>query len=82
MYPSIEHRATVNRTKERISVAMSFSPKLSAEIGPAAGLITPENPPIFKRVRMEKYYKDFFSRKLDGKSYLEDMKIKQEINGW
>ncbi|CBI24603.3 unnamed protein product, partial [Vitis vinifera] len=77
MYTSIEHRATVNSTKERISIAMFFSPKFSAEIGPAAGLITPQNLPVFKRIGMEKYYEDFFSRKLDGKSYLEHMKIKK-----
>ncbi|KAL6321910.1 hypothetical protein AAG906_035619 [Vitis piasezkii] len=77
MYTSIEHRATVNSTKERISIAMFFSPKFSAEIGPAPGLITPQNPPVFKRIGMEKYYQDFFSRKLDGKSNLEHMKIKK-----
>ncbi|RVW71258.1 Protein SRG1 [Vitis vinifera] len=76
VYTSIEHRATVNAAKERISIAMFFNPKSSAQIKPAASLINPQNPPLFKQVGMEKYFKDFFSRKLDGKSYLEHMKIK------
>ena len=78
VYTSIEHRATVNAAKERISIAMFFNPKSSAQIKPAASLINPQNPPLFKQVGMEKYFKDFFSRKLDGKSYLEHMKIKNE----
>lgn len=75
IYKSIEHRATVNSEKERMSIAVFFNPKLDAEIGPSASLIKPGNPPLYKRVPMDKYVKDFFSRKLDGKSYLEFMKI-------
>ncbi|RXH99027.1 hypothetical protein DVH24_011352 [Malus domestica] len=76
VYKSIEHRAMVNSEKERVSVAMFFSPKFEAEIGPLRSLITPENPPLFQGVGMEKYVNDFFSRlRLDGKSYLEQMKI-------
>ncbi|XP_059596416.1 oxoglutarate-dependent flavonoid 7-O-demethylase 1 [Vitis vinifera] len=78
VYTSIEHRATVNAAKERISIAMFFNPKFSAQIKPAPSLINPQNPPLFKQVGMEKYFKDFFSRKLDGKLYLEHMKIKNE----
>ncbi|XP_034698845.1 protein SRG1-like [Vitis riparia] len=78
VYTSIEHRATVNAAKERISIAMFFNPKFSAQIKPAPSLINPQNPPLFKQVGMEKYFIDFFSRKLDGKSYLEHMKIKNE----
>ncbi|XP_059669337.1 oxoglutarate-dependent flavonoid 7-O-demethylase 1-like [Cornus florida] len=75
VYNSIEHRATVNSMKERISIAMFFNPKFEAEVGPAHSLINPQNPPLFKRVVMEKYFKDFFSRKLSGKSFLEKMRI-------
>ena len=78
LYKSIEHRATVNSVKERISVAMFFKPKLESEVGPSTTLINPKNPPLFKRVGVEKYFKDFFSRKLNGKSYLEQMRIGNE----
>ncbi|CAL5345288.1 unnamed protein product [Camellia sinensis] len=73
-YNSIEHRATVNSVKKRISIAMFFNPKFEAEIGPTTSLVNLQNPPLFKRVGMEKYTKDFFSRKLKGKSFLELMR--------
>ncbi|KAG5517102.1 hypothetical protein RHGRI_037753 [Rhododendron griersonianum] len=74
LYKSIEHRATVNSEKERISIAMFFFPKFQSEVGPAPTLLNPQNPPLFKRVGMEKYVKDLISRKLDGKSFLEQMR--------
>ncbi|KAI4295361.1 hypothetical protein L6164_035415 [Bauhinia variegata] len=76
-YKSAEHRVIVNSKKERISIAMFFNPKLEAEIGPSICLTNPQNPALFKRVGMEKYANDFFSRKLDGKSNLEHMRIEQ-----
>lgn len=75
IYRSIEHRATVNSTKERLSIATFYSSKLDSELGPAASLIGPHNPAIFKKVPLEKYFKEFFARKLSGKSYLDFMKI-------
>ncbi|KAI6705624.1 hypothetical protein NL676_008586 [Syzygium grande] len=47
---SIEHRATVNAVKERISTATSFSPRIDAEIGQTPSLITPETPAMFRRI--------------------------------
>ncbi|KAL2341078.1 hypothetical protein Fmac_009018 [Flemingia macrophylla] len=74
-YKSVEHRAIVNSEKERISIAMFFLPRFQSEIGPAISLTNPENPPLFKRIGVEKYVKDYFAHKLEGKSYLEQMKI-------
>ncbi|KAK7303053.1 hypothetical protein RJT34_13952 [Clitoria ternatea] len=78
LYKSVEHRATVNSEKERISIAMFFNPKFESEIGPTINLIDRENPPLYKTIKMEKYIKDVLSRKLDGKSYLDHMKITNE----
>ncbi|GJY36506.1 codeine O-demethylase-like protein [Tanacetum coccineum] len=79
VYNSIEHRAVVNATKERISVAMFFNPKLEADVGPSKSLIkSTRNPPLYKTLIMEQYLKEFFSRKLNGKTFLEKMKIKQD----
>ncbi|KAK1420377.1 hypothetical protein QVD17_21920 [Tagetes erecta] len=76
-YNSIEHRATVNATKERISLAMFFNPKLEADVGPAKSLVANTGaPPLYKTQVMEQYLKDFFSRKLNGKTFLERMKIR------
>ncbi|KAL5774124.1 hypothetical protein ACOSP7_011681 [Xanthoceras sorbifolium] len=75
IYRSVEHRATVNSLKERLSVATFCSPRLDGEMGPAPSLITPETPAMFKRIRSEDFYKGRFSRKLDRKSYLETVRI-------
>ncbi|XP_018815952.2 codeine O-demethylase-like [Juglans regia] len=76
VYKSVEHRVTVNSMKERKSIAVFFNPKFEAEIGPSSALLNSNNPPLFRRVGMEKYVKDFFSRRLNGKAYLEHMRIK------
>ncbi|CAH1448615.1 unnamed protein product [Lactuca virosa] len=77
IYNSIEHRAVVNAIKERMSLAMFFNPKLEADVGPSKSLIrNTGNPPLYKTLVMEQYLKDFFSRKLNGKTFLEKMKIK------
>ncbi|RVX10775.1 Protein SRG1 [Vitis vinifera] len=78
IYQSIEHRAMVNSAKKRLSVATFFSSNLDSELGPAPSLISPQNPAIFQRVPIEKYFKDFFARRLDGKSYLKFMKIDED----
>ncbi|ESW30867.2 hypothetical protein PHAVU_002G183900 [Phaseolus vulgaris] len=75
-YTSIEHRAAVNKEKERISIAMFFSPKFEAEIGPVKSLLNSENPPLFKSMLMEDHFKHFFSRNLNGKTHLEKMRVK------
>lgn len=75
MYQSIEHRATVNSVKERLSIATFYSPGLEGELGPAPSLVTPQTPPLFSRIRFEDYLKGYFSRQLDGKSYLDVIRI-------
>ncbi|KAI4357275.1 hypothetical protein L6164_001235 [Bauhinia variegata] len=78
IYHSIEHRAVVNSTQERLSVAAFYSSRLDTELGPATNLIGPHNPAVFKRVPLEKYFKEFFARRLKGKSYLDFMRIQNE----
>ncbi|KAA8515006.1 hypothetical protein F0562_018207 [Nyssa sinensis] len=75
MYRSIEHRATVNSMKERLSIATFYSSNLDSVLGPAASLTGPHNPAVFQKVSTDKYFKEFFARKLNGKSYLDFMKI-------
>ncbi|KAI8000751.1 Protein SRG1 [Camellia lanceoleosa] len=75
VYRSIEHRATVNSREERMSIATFYSSNLESELGPARSLIGPNKPAVFRRVPIDKYFKDFFARKLEGKSYLDFMKI-------
>ncbi|XP_043689629.1 protein SRG1-like [Telopea speciosissima] len=74
-YRSIEHRATVNSEKERLSMATFYSPNPDKEVGPARSLIGPGRPALFRRVGVEDYIKALFSRKLDGKGYIEVLRI-------
>ncbi|XP_010273388.1 PREDICTED: protein SRG1-like [Nelumbo nucifera] len=74
-YRSIEHQATVNSVKERLSIATFCNPNFDKEIGPAPSLISSGNPALFRRVASEEYFKGLFARKLDGKSYIDVMRI-------
>ncbi|XP_077250940.1 protein SRG1-like [Tasmannia lanceolata] len=78
IYRSIEHRATVNSVRERLSIATFYSPRLTTEIGPAFSLINPQNPALFKRIGVEDYFKGLFTKELKGKSYLDYMRIDNE----
>ncbi|XP_057797667.1 LOW QUALITY PROTEIN: protein SRG1-like [Salvia miltiorrhiza] len=73
LYKSIEHRATVNSEKERISIAMFCNPNFQANVGPSPALLTHQTP-IFKTMSMEEYVNGFFSRRLKGK-FLDTMRI-------
>ncbi|KAI3881768.1 hypothetical protein MKW92_025929 [Papaver armeniacum] len=59
IYRSVEHRATINSTKERLSVATFHSPKVDAEICPIHSMITPETPALFRTNGYEDYMKKF-----------------------
>nr|GMD08278.1 protein SRG1-like [Ipomoea batatas] len=57
IYSSVEHRAVVNSGKDRLSIATFLNPRLDAELGPAPSLITPQNPPKFRKVILADYLK-------------------------
>ncbi|XP_002532986.2 probable 2-oxoglutarate/Fe(II)-dependent dioxygenase [Ricinus communis] len=80
VYRSIEHRATVNSTKERLSIATFYTPKLESVLGPAGSLIGPHSPPMFRQVPIRKYLEEYFARKLNGKSYVDYMRIPNPNN--
>ncbi|KAI3831893.1 hypothetical protein MKX03_022265 [Papaver bracteatum] len=75
IYRSVEHRATIHSTKERLSIAAFHNPKVGVEIGPIVSMITPESPALFRTIEYDDYCKKYFSRKLDGKSSLDFMRI-------
>ncbi|KAL9447715.1 hypothetical protein AB3S75_015235 [Citrus x aurantiifolia] len=74
-YRSIEHRATANSMKERLSFGTFYSPKLDGELGPALSLITPKTPALFKRISVVDHLKRFFSSELRGKSFIDFLRI-------
>ncbi|XP_061340690.1 protein SRG1-like [Gastrolobium bilobum] len=79
IYRSIEHRATINSKKERISIATFHRPQMSKVIGPIPSLVSPERPALFKSIGVADYYKAFLSRELQGKSLLDVIRIQNEI---
>ena len=75
-YPSIKRKVIVNSEKERISIAMFFNPKFEAKIGPMTSMLNPQNPSLFKSIRMEEFVKDLFTLNVNEKSHLEKLRIK------
>jgi len=78
LYRSIEHPATVNSEKERLSVATFPSLNQDSIVGPLESLITEQTPPQFRKVRVEEYFKNYFARKLEGKAYIDVMRIEHD----
>nr|AFK45789.1 unknown [Medicago truncatula] len=78
IYRSIEHRATINSEKERISIATFHSARLNAILAPVPSLITPKTPAVFNDISVEDFFKGYFSRQLEGKMYIDDMRMKKE----
>ena len=74
-YRSIEHTATINSQKERLSVATFYNPRFESEIGPTQSLITEQSPPKYRRLGAQEFFRGLFARELDGKSYLDSMKL-------
>ncbi|XP_010476835.1 PREDICTED: protein SRG1 [Camelina sativa] len=74
-YRSIEHRGVVNAEKERLSIATFHNPGMYKEVGPAKSLVERQKIAKFKRLTMKEYMDGLFSRTLDGKSYLDALRI-------
>ncbi|KAK5824394.1 hypothetical protein PVK06_019166 [Gossypium arboreum] len=82
VYPSVENRATVNSIKERLSIVTLYSPRLDGDMDPAPSLLSPQNPPLLKRIGVADYFKCLFTFELRGKSYVVVLRIQpdQETN--
>nr|AFK45966.1 unknown [Medicago truncatula] len=80
IYRSIEHRATANSEKERISVAGFHNIQMGRDLGPAPSLVTPETPAMFKAITLEEYVNGYLASKIKGKSYLDVVRIKNDIH--
>ncbi|CAL5187269.1 unnamed protein product [Lathyrus oleraceus] len=78
IYRSIEHQAIVNSKKERVSIATFYSPKQDSIVGPSESLITEQTPSRFRKIGVEEYFSNLFARKLEGKSYIDVMRIEHE----
>lgn len=74
LYKAPEHRAVVNKSKERRSIVTFCYPNLSFKVGPAKELIKLGSPPLYKTVTVEEYIGCFFNRKLEV-PFIDAMKI-------
>ncbi|KAJ3677219.1 hypothetical protein LUZ60_002943 [Juncus effusus] len=73
-YKSIEHRAVVNAAKERISIATFSMAPYSGMVGPLPEVVKggKEN---YKTMNYLEYFRGYLSAKLEGRSYLETMRL-------
>ncbi|KAJ9190102.1 hypothetical protein P3X46_001334 [Hevea brasiliensis] len=55
LYPSVLHRAVVNRTKHRLSMAYLYGPPPSVKISPLSKLVGPSQPPLYRPVTWNEY---------------------------
>lgn len=55
LYPSVLHRAVVNRTRYRLSIAYLYGPPASVKISPVQKLLGPRNPPLYRPVTWNEY---------------------------
>ncbi|XP_010254241.1 PREDICTED: gibberellin 3-beta-dioxygenase 1-like [Nelumbo nucifera] len=55
IFPSVLHRAVVNRTRHRLSVAYLYGPPTNAQISPLSSLVDPNHPPLYRPVTWAEY---------------------------
>ncbi|KAJ9174412.1 hypothetical protein P3X46_013058 [Hevea brasiliensis] len=74
IYKAPDHRAVVNKLKERFSVVTFCYPNPSVKIGPASELTQSGSPPLYKTVTLAEYFQSFYNRKLEV-SFIDCLKI-------
>ncbi|KAL6638300.1 hypothetical protein ACP70R_025872 [Stipagrostis hirtigluma subsp. patula] len=75
-YKSIEHRAVVSASEERVSVAAFHVAKFGETYGPLEEIVgAAGEAPRYRTVSVEDYMKLVLSSKLDGKNIMDAMKI-------
>ncbi|KAK6148919.1 hypothetical protein DH2020_016444 [Rehmannia glutinosa] len=55
LYPSVLHRAVVNRTRHRLSVAYLYGPPSSVKISPLPKLVDHYHPPLYRPITWTEY---------------------------
>ncbi|KAG4936663.1 hypothetical protein JHK85_051582 [Glycine max] len=76
-YKSVEHRAMTNKNKERISYGLFLCPQHDVEVEPLDHMIDSHNPKLFQKVRYGDYLRQSLKRKLEGKTHLNEAKLKE-----
>lgn len=73
-YKSIEHRAMVHPTRERMSAALFHAVCPDATVGPLPELVKNDGEARYSSISFVDFRKRFFASKLDGRSNLESLK--------
>eukprot|EP01018_Ginkgo_biloba_P032128 Gb_32170 [translate_table: standard] len=73
-YRSVTHRALVNSSEARISIATFYCPSADAVIEPTSSLINSDNPASYTKFTYGEYYRKFWSKGLEGKPCLNYFK--------
>lgn len=55
LYPSVLHRAVVNRTRRRLSIAYLYGPPSSVKISPLPKLVDNCHPPLYRAITWSEY---------------------------
>ncbi|KAJ0984779.1 hypothetical protein J5N97_003135 [Dioscorea zingiberensis] len=75
IFKSPVHRVVTNTDKDRISVAMFYTPEGEVEIGPADALVNDMRPRMYKNVKPKDYLEIFWPRFLQGKMSIDLVKV-------
>ncbi|CAN6288801.1 unnamed protein product [Urochloa humidicola] len=70
-YKSVEHRAVVHPTKERMSAAVFHQPCKNATVGPLPELVKKDGEARYSSISYTDFITRFFAAKLDGRDHLE-----------
>lgn len=54
-YQNVLHRAIVNRSQQRLSVAYLYGPPINVQISPHSKLVTPSHPSLYRPVTWKEY---------------------------
>ncbi|XP_022685621.1 S-norcoclaurine synthase 1 isoform X1 [Setaria italica] len=73
-YKSIEHRAVVHPTRERMSAAVFHQPCKYATVGPLPELVKKDGEAFYNSIGYMDFITRFFAAKLDGRDHLESLK--------
>jgi isopenicillin N synthase-like dioxygenase len=74
IYKAPDHRAVVNKSKQRLSIVTFCYPNSSVDIGPAEKLMKSGSQPQYKTLTSAEYFNSFYNRKLED-SFINSLKI-------
>ena len=75
-FKSVEHRAVIHPTKQRISVALFQHPCGDMVVGPLPEFMKGDKV-RYRSTNYQDYLKQFYTAKLDGRMHLERLKFEQ-----